>query len=175
MEELHHRLLRACRYQLMMASERLARVSIATASAKLRDTLGRRQQRVDELCSSAWRAPGRVSVNEHQRACSDSTRECCGMTPRTSCALSKTWCARWTADWCAARSTRSKRPARASRLSLRGCKGFLRSQSWDAGTRWYSTKAAPLVRDAAKTKPGDRLTTRLAKGSVTSTVFDTNL
>lgn len=57
-ERLQRRLERASRYKLMQASERLARLSIDTSLARLRNVFGRRQQRIDELCfrlEASWR------------------------------------------------------------------------------------------------------------------------
>lgn len=58
-EQLSRRVERAGRYKLMQASERLGRLSIETSAARLRNALGRRQQRADELgfrMQAAWRS-----------------------------------------------------------------------------------------------------------------------
>jgi len=47
--ELDHRLLRACRYRLMQATNALARVRVETILIRERDHLRRKQQRVDDL------------------------------------------------------------------------------------------------------------------------------
>jgi exodeoxyribonuclease VII large subunit len=49
LEQLHRRLTHACRYQLMRAQERFARLSAPAAFARMRNALARKQQRVDEL------------------------------------------------------------------------------------------------------------------------------
>lgn len=59
LEQMLQRVHRAARYAVMQARERFSRVSIETAMARIGDNLGRRQQRVDELCfrmEGAWRA-----------------------------------------------------------------------------------------------------------------------
>jgi exodeoxyribonuclease VII large subunit len=69
-ETLWHRLQRACRYQLIHSRERLARVQIDASSASLRDSVGRRQQRLDELrfrMEAAWKAKVRVA-SDHLNA-----------------------------------------------------------------------------------------------------------
>ena len=173
-EELHHRLLRACRYQLMMASERLARVSIATASAKLRDTLGRRQQRVDELqfrMESAWSRQRERASASLQRLNAGVLRHDPSHKLRAQQDLVRSLDSRLVRSTLhkieEARSRQQTFSARLQGLSPLAVLG--------RGYAVVFNESGTLVRDAAKTKPGDRLTTRLAKGSVTSTVFDTNL
>jgi exodeoxyribonuclease VII large subunit len=66
-EGLWHRLQRACRYQLIQSRERLSRAQIDASSASLRDTFGRRQQRLDELrfrIEAAWREKLRAATGQ---------------------------------------------------------------------------------------------------------------
>src|ERR1700735_4659655 len=61
-EKLDRRLTQPCRYLLMRAQERFARLSAPAAFARMRNALARRQQRVDELqyqLDAAWDRPGR--------------------------------------------------------------------------------------------------------------------
>jgi exodeoxyribonuclease VII large subunit len=48
-EQMSHRLQRACRYQLMQARDGLMRLGVDASLARLRESFARRQQRVDEL------------------------------------------------------------------------------------------------------------------------------
>ena len=173
-DELHHRLARACRYQLMMASERLSRVSIAAATARLRDLLGRKQQRVDELqfrLEHAW--------SRHQRQCETRLQ---GLTARLmrhdpSHKLSAQ------KDSVTALEVRLTRAARVRLESLRSrqrnMEGRLQSLSpLGVLARGYAVvfnEHGSVVMDAAATRPGETLTTRLAKGNVVSTVTDRHL
>jgi exodeoxyribonuclease VII large subunit len=56
-EQLTHRLQRACRYRLMQARDSFAQLGVDTSFARLRESFARRQQRVDELrfrMEAAW-------------------------------------------------------------------------------------------------------------------------
>ena len=173
-EELHHRLLRACRYQLMMASERLSRVSIGTASAKLRDALGRRQQRVDELqfrLESAWSRNRESAAVKLQRLTAGLLRHDPSHKLRAQKELVHAL---------------EQRLARGMLSKLE--QGRTRQQNFAARLQGLSplavlgrgyavvfSESGVLLQDAAQTQPGDRLVTRLAKGFVTSTVINKNL
>ena len=173
-EELHHRLLRACRYQLMMASERLSRVSIATATARLRDTLGRKQQRVDEM---QFRLEGAVSRQRERagvllqqlttrmlredpshklRAQQERVR---GIEIRLARAI-----------FSRMETSRSRQENLATQLQSLSPLAVL-----GRGYAVVFNHNGMVVKNAALTSPGDVLTTRLAKGYVFSTVVDKKL
>jgi len=66
-ETLWLRLQRACRFQLIQSRERLSRTQIDATSASLRDSFGRRQQRLDELrfrMEAAWLAKVRRATSQ---------------------------------------------------------------------------------------------------------------
>jgi exodeoxyribonuclease VII large subunit len=70
LEQLHRRLNQACRYQLMRAQERYARLSAPAAFARMRNALARRQQRVDELqyqLDAAWHRQSRAVTEKLQK------------------------------------------------------------------------------------------------------------
>jgi exodeoxyribonuclease VII large subunit len=70
LEQLHRRLTHACRYQLMRAQERFARLSAPAAFARMRNALARRQQRLDELqyqMETAWRRRSRETAEKLQK------------------------------------------------------------------------------------------------------------
>jgi exodeoxyribonuclease VII large subunit len=70
LEQLHRRLTHACRYQLMRAQERFARLSAPAAFARMRNALARRQQRVDELqyqLDAAWHRQSRSMTERLQK------------------------------------------------------------------------------------------------------------
>jgi exodeoxyribonuclease VII large subunit len=69
-EQLHRRLTQACRYRLMQASERFARISAPAAFSRIRNAMARRQQRLDELqyqLEAAWRRNSRRAGEALQR------------------------------------------------------------------------------------------------------------
>ncbi len=70
LEQLHRRLNQACRYLLMRAQERFARLSAPAAFARMRNALARRQQRVDELqyqLDAAWHRQSRQMAERLQK------------------------------------------------------------------------------------------------------------
>jgi exodeoxyribonuclease VII large subunit len=70
LEQLHRRLNHACRYLLMRAQERFARLSAPAAFARMRNALARRQQRVDELqyqMDAAWHRQSRDMAERLQK------------------------------------------------------------------------------------------------------------
>src|SRR6202044_3384427 len=70
LEQLHRRLSQACRYLLMRAQERFARISAPAAFARMRNALARRQQRVDELqyqLDAAWHRHSRHMTERLQK------------------------------------------------------------------------------------------------------------
>ncbi len=173
-EELHHRLVRACRYQLMMASERLSRVSIAAASARLRDTLGRRQQRVDELhfrLESAFAKLRTSSADRLQIAVTKLMRQDPSHKLRSQQELVKGLEQRLHRAvgqrFATLRSGIDSAAAQLQTLSPLAVLG--------RGYAVVFNENGTLIQDASTTQPGDLLTTRLAKGQVTSTVVDRKL
>ncbi|HEY4050509.1 MAG TPA: exodeoxyribonuclease VII large subunit [Acidobacteriaceae bacterium] len=69
-EQLDRRLVHACRYVLMQASERFARIAAPAAFARMRNGLARRQQRLDECqyqLEAAWRRQSRTLAETLQR------------------------------------------------------------------------------------------------------------
>ena len=173
-DELHHRLLRACRYHLMMASERLSRVSIATAAARLRDTLGRRQQRVDEL---AFRLESALS---RQRERSAATLQRLSLALIRQDPSHKLRAQRDTVHTLETRLIRSMvNQLETGRTIQRSFSARLQGLSPLAvlgrGYAVVFNEQGAVVQDAASIKSGERMTTRLAKGSLTSTVIDRQL
>ena len=70
LEQLHRRLNHACRYLLMRAQERFARLSAPAAFARMRNAIARRQQRVDELqyqLDATWHRQSRQLTEQLQK------------------------------------------------------------------------------------------------------------
>jgi len=70
LEQLHRRLTHACRYLMMRAQERFARLSAPATFASMRNALARRQQRVDELqyqLDAAWHRQSRQTTDRLQK------------------------------------------------------------------------------------------------------------
>jgi exodeoxyribonuclease VII large subunit len=170
--ELSQRLLRACRYKLMMASEQFARVSIAAASARLRDGLGRRQQRLDEL---QFRAE--AAMRRRERTASQKVQLLSARLMRHE----PTHRLRADAERVQGLTQRLYRSADAMsekrRARLQGVEARIISLSPLAVlARGYAVvfdSKGEAVRDAADVQSGDVLRSRVARGMITSKVTDT--
>lgn len=173
-EELQQRLLRACRYQLMMASERFSRVSIAAASARVRDGLGRRQQRLDEL---QFRLE--AAVRRRERGAMVAVQELSArlMRHEPSQRLRAVRANLNSLEQRLFRCTATALEGRHSRLKSVDAQLISLSPLSVLG-RGYAVifdESGGLVRDAAPLRRGETLTSRVAKGHVTSIVTDTQL
>ena len=173
-DELHNRLLRACRYQLMMATERLSRVSIVNASARIRDGLGRRQQRLDELqfrMEAALRQGERAGMTKVQELSArlmrhEPTHKLLANRESVQGFEQRLFrCAVTTLD-----QRRSRLDSASSRLASLSPLAVL-----GRGYAVIFDNQGRLVRDASQLQSGDTLRSKLAKGHVTSTVTETQL
>jgi exodeoxyribonuclease VII large subunit len=167
--ELGQRLLRAGRYQLMMASERFSRVSIAAASARIRDGLGRRQQRLDELqfrLEAAVRRQERLAMMTVEGLSAKLMRHEPSHKLRANRENVHQLAQRLFR--CAANVLESRR------YQLKSAEARLASLSpLSVLARGYAVifdERGALVRDAGTLQTGETLTSRLARGSVISTV-----
>jgi len=168
-DKLHDRLLRACRYQLMMASERFSRVSIAAASARIGDALGRRQQRLDELqfrMEAAMRRADRAAMLQVQDLSArlmrhEPTQKLLTNRENVSALEHRLHrCALTTFDGLRRRVVNTE--ARLASLSPLAVLG--------RGYAVVFDENGMLVRDAAALRPGETLKSRLSAGTVFSTV-----
>ncbi len=170
-DDLHHRLLRACRYQLMMASEQLSRVSIAAAASRLLGRLGRRQQRADELqfrLESAFARQQTIGSVRLQALTGRLLRQDPSHKLLAQQELVRALEVRLGRAVC---SQIDKQQSR--RQSLEGrLKGLSPLAVLGRGYALVFDQGGTLIQDASTTRPGEVLTTRLCKGSVTSTVID---
>ncbi|HEY0797155.1 MAG TPA: exodeoxyribonuclease VII large subunit [Acidisarcina sp.] len=170
-ELLSHRLQRAMRYKLMQSSERYSRLSVEATFARLRDTFGRRQQRVDEL---RFRAEAALSLSLRRRA-----ERLHGVTAR----LLRQDASRRLALVRDRLSNLDIRLARAEQAKL----NFARARHNSSEGRLHSLSPLAvlgrgyalvfdaegrLLKDARATAPGQVLTARLARGSLHSQVLD---
>ncbi|MBV8632073.1 MAG: exodeoxyribonuclease VII large subunit [Silvibacterium sp.] len=169
LEELTQRLVRATRYALMQARERFSRLSSDGAFARMRDSLNRRQQRVDELAfrmESAW------------------GRQCSAMTQRlqqlTVAVLRHDVANRLalTRERLDSLTTRLERAQRGYlvllHFRLEGCEKRINSLSplgiLSRGYALVYDESGLLIKDASAVQPKQKLLTRVAKGSLESIV-----
>ncbi len=168
-EELSQRLSRAARYTVMQARERFSRVSIETALAHIRDGLGRRQQRVDEVgfrMETAWRA---LFHDRKQRLES------------LAAAVSRNDAAQRIRLFRERLDNFSSRLLRAQALANQNRRAALQSLERQLATlsplavlnRGYAlvySESGALLKRASEARPGELLSTRLASGAVESRI-----
>jgi len=169
LEEMSQRLARATRYALMQARERYSRLSSDAAFSRMRDSLNRRQQRVDELAfrmESAWRRQYLTATRRLQQLSAAVLRH--DVTNRL--ALN-----RHLLENLGARLERaqnnivthrgSRLDALEKRLSSLSPLGIL-----SRGYALVYDESGSLVKDASLVRPKQKLITRVAKGSIESSV-----
>lgn len=168
-EALSQRLSRAARYGVMQARERLSRVSIETALARIQDGLGGRQQRVDELgfrMEAAWRA---LSHDRAQRLQSLAT------------AVSRNDAAQRIRLFRERLENFSSRLLRAHTFTTQRRRATLQSMERQLAAlsplavlnRGYAlvyNESGALLKRSADARPGELLSTRLASGEIESRI-----
>lgn len=168
-EELSQRLSRAARYALMQARERFSRVSIEAALGRIRDGLGRRQQRVDELgfrMESAWRALSHDRAQRLQTLTAAVSRNDAAQRIRLFRERLENFSSRLLRVQTVANQNR--------RAALQSLERQLAALSplavLNRGYALVYNESGALLKDAAAIAPGQLLTTRLAAGRVESRV-----
>jgi exodeoxyribonuclease VII large subunit len=174
LEQLHRRLNHACRYLLMRAQERFARLSAPAAFARMRNALARRQQRIDELqyqLDAAWHRQSRQMTERLQKLEArllrqdvshrlHVVRERLEMLDGRIVRAEQELLSRWKA-----------RHARAE--------GLLQAVSplavLNRGYALVFDEAGVLIRDAAAAAEGGLITTRFAQSTLTSRVLERKL
>jgi exodeoxyribonuclease VII large subunit len=172
LQELAQRLDRATRYALMQARERYLRLSAPAAFARLRDNLNQRQQRIDELTirmESAWRKRSQAGAQQLQSLVSHLQRH--DVSHRLTLARHRLEVL--DAQLMRMRSTFTLQP----RSRLHALEKQLQSLSplgvLNRGYALVYDDSGALVREAAALRPKQKLVTRVAKGSIESSVIKT--
>jgi exodeoxyribonuclease VII large subunit len=174
LEQLDRRLTHACRYLLMRAHERFARLSAPAAFARLRNAWARRQQRVDELqyqLDAAWHRHSRDMAERLQKLESRLLRQ--DVSHRMRMVRERL-------------AMLDGRIGRAEQELLLRCnarhahaEGRLQTLSplavLNRGYALVFDEAGVLIRDASATREGSLLTTRFADSTLTSRVLERKL
>jgi exodeoxyribonuclease VII large subunit len=171
LEQLHRRLNQACRYLLMRAQERFARLSAPAAFARMRNALARRQQRVDELqyqLDAAWHRQGRHMAERLQKLEGRLLRQDVSHRLRT------------VRDRLAMLDGRVGRAQQELLLRLKArharAEGLLQAVSplavLNRGYALVFDEAGTLIRDASTAPDGGLITTRFAQSTMTSRVLE---
>ncbi len=172
LQELGQRLDRATRYALMQARERYLRLSATAAFSRMRDNLNLRQQRVDELTfrmESACRKRCQGAAQQLQSLVAHLQR----LDVSHRLALVRHRLEGLDAQLLRTRSTfalhsRSRLHALEKQLHSLSPLGVL-----NRGYALVYDDSGALVRDAAALRPKQKLITRVAKGSIESSVIKT--
>jgi exodeoxyribonuclease VII large subunit len=171
LEQLHRRLRQACRYQLVRAQERFARLSAPAAFGRMRNLLARRQQRVDELqyqMESNWRRQTRGMAERLQKLEGRLLRQ--DVSHRM----------RMVRDRLTALDGRLASAQQQILLRKKArfvhAEGLLRSLSplavLNRGYALVFDQEGALIRNASAAEEGNVITTRFAQGSLTSRVLE---
>jgi exodeoxyribonuclease VII large subunit len=170
-ESLALRLSRACRYRLMQARDSFARLSVDASFARLRESFGRRQQRVDELrfrMEAAWSTANRDAWEQLHRLTARLLRQ--DATHRLQLLRERVTILQM-------RLVRSQQnQIREYAVHLQGTTRQLNTLSplavLNRGYALVFNESGTLVKDASKLTSGQMLITRLAEGSVESRITE---
>ncbi|HVO63344.1 MAG TPA: exodeoxyribonuclease VII large subunit [Terriglobales bacterium] len=168
-ESLRERLGRAMRYRLLMARQSLTQLAQHGAFARMLDSLGRRQQRVDELLFRLENAERRI-LEQHRRRWETAAAAVRHYDVRQRLAAMHEQLENRTATLGAAlRAVLLQHRSRLERLA-----GTLEALSplaiLERGYALVFDASGKLIKDADAVKPGDDILTRLAKGEVRAVV-----
>jgi len=189
--ELRRRLDRAVRFRLLQARQQWLRVAMARAEQRMAAALHRRQQKLDEATTRLDEALS-VCVGERRQALTDLTARVLGRDPRHQLGQVKEQLAGLSARLVAATDRRlhargfrldaaEKRLLRAGPMGVTAARARhdslrLRLESLsplavlERGYAMVEDEAGGIVRDATKLKPGQRVKTRVGRGSFRSEV-----
>lgn len=168
-ESLRERLARAVRYRLLMARQSLTELAQHGAFARMMDSLGRRQQRVDELLYRLENAERRI-LEQHRRRLEAASAAVRHYDVRQRLvAMNQQLESRTAALGAAFRAVLLQRRSRLERLA-----GSLEALSpvaiLERGYALVFDASGKLLKDSAAVKPGDDISARLAKGEIRAVV-----
>ena len=168
-EGLRQRLVRAVRYRLLMGRQALTEVAQHVAFARMVDVINRRQQRLDELKNRLDRSEGQI-LEQHRRRLETAAAAVRHYDVRRMLAgIHQELDSRLAALTAAARTLLLRQRGIFNQLT-----GQLEALSplaiLDRGYALVFDSAGLLLKDAARVKAGDKISARLAKGTVTATV-----
>jgi exodeoxyribonuclease VII large subunit len=168
-ESLRERLARAMRYRLLMARQSLTELAQHGAFARMMDSLGRRQQRVDELLYRLESAQRRI-LEQHRRRWETASAAVRHYDVRQRlAAMHEQLDSRSAALGAAFRALLWQRRSRLERLA-----GSLEALSpvaiLERGYALVFDAAGQLLKDSSTLKPGDDISARLAKGEIRAVV-----
>ncbi len=168
-EGLRERLARAMRYRLLMARQSLTELAQHGAFARMMDSLGRRQQRLDELVYRLENAERRILEQQRRRWETTTAAIRHYDVRRRLAAMQQQLDSRTAALGASFRAILLQRRSQLERLA-----GSLKALSplaiLERGYALVFDSVGQLVKDADAVKPGDEISARLAKGEIRAVV-----
>jgi exodeoxyribonuclease VII large subunit len=168
-EGLRQRLTRAMRYRLLMGRQALTELAQHGAFARMVDAINRRQQKLDDLKNRLERSERYILEQQHRRLEVAAAAVRHYDVRRMLAGIRKELDARVASLASVTRTVLLQRTGKLNQLE-----GQLQALSplaiLDRGYALVFDSSGMLLKDAARVKPGDEISARLAKGSLTATV-----
>jgi exodeoxyribonuclease VII large subunit len=166
---LHQRLGKGMRYHLLMARQNLTELAQHGAFARMMDLIHRRQQRTDDLVNRLTHA--QRDILEKQRRSFETLSAAVRHydVRRVLSGIKKDLDARVTAIISATRNALLERKVRLERIDT-ALQALSPLAILDRGYALVFDASGKLLKDAARVKPGDEISARLAKGTVGAVV-----
>ncbi len=169
MEGLARRLEKAMRYHLLMARQHLTELAQHGAFARMQDLIHRRAQRLDDLVHRLAQAQRGIIEKQRRRFEQLSAVVRHYDVRRVLAGMKKDLEARTTAMIAAARNLLLERKVRLERMDT-ALQALSPLAILDRGYALVFDESGKLLKNAAKVKPGDDISAKLAKGTISATV-----
>jgi exodeoxyribonuclease VII large subunit len=169
MTALQQRLARSIRYQLLMARQSLTEVAQHGAFERMRQVINRRQQRLDEAVFRLAHAQRELLKGIHQRVDVATARIRFHDLRRQLASMRQVLQGQTSALTSSTRRAIFERRARLDSFTAQ-LKALSPLNILERGYALVFDAEGKLVKDAAQVQPGDELSARLSKGTITTTV-----
>jgi exodeoxyribonuclease VII large subunit len=168
-EGLRQRLARAMRYRILMGRQALTELAQHGAFGRITDAINRRQQKLDDLKNRMERAERQILEKQHRRLELAAAAVRHYDVRRMLAGIRKELDSRVAGLAAAARTVLLQRSGRLNQLTVQ-LEALSPLAILDRGYALVFDSSGMLLKDAERVKPGDEISARLAKGSVTATV-----
>jgi exodeoxyribonuclease VII large subunit len=168
-EGLRQRLARAMRYRILMGRQALTELAQHGAFGRITDAINRRQQKLDDLKNRMDRAERQMLERQHRRLELAAAAVRHYDVRRMLAGIRKELDSRVAELAAAARTVLLQRAGRLNELTLQ-LEALSPLAILNRGYALVFDSSGMLLKDAERVKPGDEISARLAKGSVTATV-----
>jgi len=169
LESLHGRLAKGIRYRLLIARQSLTELARHRAFARLMDLIHRRQQRLDDLTHRLAEAQRRSLQNQRRRFETLSAAVRHYDVRRVLAGIRKDLGAQTTALLSAVRTRLRERRGRIERMET-ALEALSPLAILARGYALVFDESGTLLKDAAQVNPGDKISARLAQGTLNATV-----